>query len=83
MPNRNSKADHKPIRTCVVCKAKREQSQLLSFFMLPEGIVMDVANVLQSRKNYVCLCNECLQGLDKWKLRQTKKKTSVAKRVAV
>ncbi len=73
MPNQASKADHRPIRTCVVCKAKREKAELLSFFLLEGGLVIDLAGKLQTRMNYVCSGGDCLGGLDKWKLRYKKK----------
>lgn len=73
MPNRSSKADHSPTRTCVVCKVKREKAELLSFFLLEGGLVMDLSGKLQTRKNYVCYRGECLGSLDKWKLRYKKK----------
>lgn len=73
MPNRNSRADHIPERTCVVCKKKVDYKQLLNFFIIKEGIVFDVARRLQTRKFYLCPEKECILGLDKWKKRRQKR----------
>jgi predicted RNA-binding protein YlxR (DUF448 family) len=74
MPNRNSHADHVPQRTCVVCRAKREAGELLSFFVLPQGIVFDPRRRVQRRQNYVCPQPDCLKGLDKWKRNHLKRR---------
>lgn len=73
MPNQASKADHIPTRTCIVCRAKRSKEELLSFFLLEGGLVLDLTGKLQTRKNYVCDRGDCLGNLDKWKLRYKKK----------
>ncbi len=67
MPNAHDPAPKVPQRTCVVCKARKDLADLLSFFVLPEGIVFDPARKVQRRRNYVCPQPECLAGLDKWK----------------
>ena len=64
MPNQNSHAKHVPERTCVVCRAKREAGELLSFFVLPQGIVFDPRRQVQRRKHYVCSGPDCLRGRD-------------------
>jgi len=72
MPNMNSKAGHIPIRTCVVCKRKSAQSELLSFVMLPSGIAFDPARRLPARKQYVCQKWDCVSGLAKWRKKRHK-----------
>ncbi|HNU54000.1 MAG TPA: DUF448 domain-containing protein [Candidatus Syntrophosphaera sp.] len=74
MPNKNSHAEHVPQRTCVVCRAKREAKELLSFFVLPQGIVFDPRRLVQRRKHYVCQGPDCLRGLDKWKRNHLKRR---------
>ncbi len=74
MPNKNSHADHLPQRTCVVCRSRKEVGDLLSFFVLPQGIVFDPRRRIQRRKNYVCPDALCLQGLDKWKRNHMKRR---------
>ncbi|MFA6911324.1 MAG: DUF448 domain-containing protein [Candidatus Cloacimonadaceae bacterium] len=68
----NSKAGHIPIRSCVICKTKRAQKELLGFMMMPSGIVYDLARRLQGRKQYVCPSRECVALLPKWQKRRAK-----------
>ena len=72
MPNMNSKAGHKAIRTCVVCRQKSAQTELLSFVLLPSGIAYDPARLLQARKFYVCPQENCLAQMPKWQKRRKK-----------
>lgn len=74
MPNRNSHANHTPQRTCVVCRAKKEAENLLSFFILAEGIVFDPQRSVQRRRTYVCPESDCLIGLDKWRRQYLKRR---------
>jgi predicted RNA-binding protein YlxR (DUF448 family) len=83
MPNRNSHAGNQPQRTCVVCKKTQEQSSLLSFFILPEGVVFDPKRQIQTRKFYLCQGNECLPGLDEWYKRYQKKKLGIKRTTAL
>lgn len=78
MPNAHNPAQKAPQRTCVVCKARKDLADLLSFFILPEGIVFDPARKVQRRRNYVCPQPECLAGLDKWKKQYTKRHYNIA-----
>ncbi|MEN6444483.1 MAG: DUF448 domain-containing protein [Candidatus Cloacimonas sp.] len=73
MPNKNSKAMHLPIRTCVVCQKKIDQNRLLNFFLTPSGIVFDCNRKIQVRKLYLCPSEECFNGLSKW-LKKAKKR---------
>lgn len=77
MPNLSSKAHHQPQRTCVVCKSRKDLSSLLSFVLLPQGIVFDPGRKLQLRKSYLCPSQECLAGLDKWEKQQLKRRFAI------
>lgn len=68
---------HKPQRTCVVCRSRKEQDSLLSFILLPQGIVFDLRRRLQKRKYYLCQSRQCLMGLDKWERRQLKRRFAI------
>jgi len=74
MPNRNSHAGHIPERTCVVCRKKRAQAEMLGFFIMREGIVFDPGNAVQRRKAYLCRNAECYLGLGKWRKKYEKNK---------
>lgn len=73
MTNRHSKAGHKPQRTCVVCRSKKDLKALLAFFLLPEGLVFDPKRRVQRRRQYVCPHEACLRGLNKWRRSQMKR----------
>jgi predicted RNA-binding protein YlxR (DUF448 family) len=79
MDNKNSKAGHVPIRTCVICRTKAEQTAMLNFFLLQDEIVFDLKRAVPVRKNYVCYKANCLQKLDKWAARRTKKTAARSK----
>ncbi len=74
MPNRASKAGHIPIRSCVICKTKDNQGNLIRFAFIKNEIVFDLKRRIAARGYYVCDNNECLQKLDKW-LNKRKKKS--------
>jgi predicted RNA-binding protein YlxR (DUF448 family) len=73
MPNQSSDAGHVPERTCVVCRKRFEQKELLGFYLLGNDPVFDIGKAVQTRKKYVCHSEECLSGLDKWLARHLKK----------
>ncbi len=73
MPERSTKADHKPVRTCVVCKGRFEQNSLLSFYLMGSEIVFDIKRAVANRKSYVCNQEECLIRLSKWLNTQRRK----------
>jgi len=73
MPNRNSKAGHQPLRTCVVCKKKIDQSVLLNFFIMRESVVFDTKRQIQTRKRYLCDEAVCKNGFEQWFKRFAKK----------
>ncbi|MDD2596733.1 MAG: DUF448 domain-containing protein [Candidatus Cloacimonetes bacterium] len=66
----NSSAGHIPIRTCVVCRQKSAQTELLPFILLPAGVAYDLSRRLQCRKYYHCL--DCLDNLSPWLRRKSK-----------
>ena len=74
MPNRASKAGHIPFRSCVICKTKDDQKNLIRFAFIKNEIVFDMKRRIAARGYYVCDKNECLQKLDKW-LNKRKKKS--------
>jgi predicted RNA-binding protein YlxR (DUF448 family) len=74
MPNQNSHAHHKPQRTCVVCRSRKDSSELLNFVLLPEGVVFDPGRKLQRRNHYLCPEPKCIDGLIKWKGRYRKRR---------
>lgn len=74
MPNKNSKAEHIPLRTCVVCKKKVDQKQLLNFFLTESGIVFDYNRIIQVRKFYLCPSADCFKRLTKWRKGYQKRK---------
>jgi predicted RNA-binding protein YlxR (DUF448 family) len=83
MPNRSSKADHIPVRTCVICKTRFEQSSLLSFYLLGRDLVIDMNRAVSTRKKYVCTAEECLSKLPGWLARQNRKSgTASGKKVS-
>ena len=51
------------LRTCVVCRAKRKQNELIRFVLLGARPVFDYKRKLFGRGYYVC--RECLGLLDK------------------
>ena len=81
MPNKNSKADHTPIRTCVICKKKIDQNLLLNFCLMNGSIVYDIKRVIPVRKYYVCPAEPCLVAIDKWLARRQKRSASTPKPV--
>ena len=74
MSNRNSKAGHIPLRTCVVCRQKKEKEDLIRFGVLNNEIIYDLNGKLEGRGNYVCDRNECLEKISKWKSRHIDKR---------
>ncbi|MFO8144143.1 MAG: DUF448 domain-containing protein [Candidatus Syntrophosphaera sp.] len=57
----------------MVCKTRRDIGRLISFVIIPEGIIFDPARKIQQRKNYVCPDPACLQGLNRWKRQYLKR----------
>ncbi len=74
MPNRSSNVNHKPIRTCVICKSKKHQAEMLNFKIINSKIVYDFFRRLSGRGYYICDAEECVEGLPKWMKKKLKKK---------
>jgi len=72
MPNKHSQAGHIPERTCVVCRHKGTQAEMLGFFIMPEGIVFDLGKAVMRRKAYLCRNPECYMNLGKWRKKYEK-----------
>lgn len=78
MPNKASKAGHMPLRTCVACKRKKPQPELMRLVFINGEIVFDLQRRLQGRGYYVCDENRCLEDLKQWlKKRKKRSKTTV------
>jgi predicted RNA-binding protein YlxR (DUF448 family) len=63
MPNQASKKGHQAIRTCVVCRAKREQKDMLRFAIIEDKIVFDRLRKIWSHGQYCCANQECVSRL--------------------
>ena len=66
MPNKSSNKGHRPIRTCVICREKKEKHLLLRFEIVNGELVIDYKNKLPGRGSYLCDDNDCYSKLDKW-----------------
>jgi predicted RNA-binding protein YlxR (DUF448 family) len=82
MPNKSSKAGHVPQRTCVICKQRYGQKDLLGFYFLGSDLVYDIAKAVQTRKRYVCNAEQCLIQMDKWQAGYLKKAGALRKKNA-
>ncbi len=57
---------HVPERSCIVCKAQRDKSELLRIVKTPEGeVVIDTSGKKAGRGAYVCRCKDCVFGMIK------------------
>lgn len=55
---------HKPIRTCVACRAKREKDDLVRLILDDQGrALIDKEKRASGRGAYVCPDRSCLQGV--------------------
>ncbi len=66
MPNKSSKANHIVERSCVICRVKKNKSELLRFISFDGRQVFDLKNVIQARGFYICNDNACLSRLEQW-----------------
>lgn len=73
MPNESSKAGHKPVRTCVICRRRDEKSKMIRFIVSEGNIVIDYKQKLNLRGYYCCNQNLCINLLDKWLKKRSKK----------
>lgn len=74
MPNRASNVGHTPIRSCVICRKQKLQSELLYFKVRDGEIVFDFKRKLFGRGYYVCDDNNCIDRMEKWLKKMRKKK---------
>lgn len=54
---------HVPMRTCIICRQKREKRRLIRFVSTPEGIFYDSTGKSDGRGAYVCDQMECRQRI--------------------
>jgi hypothetical protein len=78
MSNKASKAGHLPMRTCVVCRNRKPQTELMRFVFIDGEIVFDLQRCLQSRGYYLCDENRCLEDLEQW-LKKKKKRSKLTR----
>jgi len=79
MPNQNSKAGHKAVRTCVVCRGKSALDGMLSFVLMDGKLVFDFRGAIQSRKFHLCPDSGCVEGLPQWLKRYGKKRSATTR----
>lgn len=73
MPNKNSRAGHDPLRTCVICREKKSQKALLRFAVLEGKLVYDLQRALPVKGRYVCNDGICSEKIEIWLKRARKK----------
>ena len=57
---------HVPLRTCIVCRAQKDKSELLRIVRTADGsISVDRSGKAAGRGAYVCDCDECKNALVK------------------
>jgi predicted RNA-binding protein YlxR (DUF448 family) len=74
MSNKASRAGHIAERTCVICREKKAQSELLPCKIRAGKVVIDLQRRLQGRSYYICDNNKCINGMAKWLKRQKRKR---------
>lgn len=80
MPNKSSNKNHIPQRTCVICRSKKAQKDLMRFVFEDGFLYFDLNRRIQSRGYYVCLDKNCILKLDKWIKKKNKWKNKQKKR---
>lgn len=73
MPNKASKRNHIPIRTCVICKEKGHKKNFQRFVIQDGMICYDNKQVIPGRGYYCCSKNSCRESLEIWIKKQKKK----------
>ncbi|MCI6152779.1 MAG: DUF448 domain-containing protein [Fusobacterium perfoetens] len=58
---------NQPERTCIICKSKKEKSQLFRIVEKDGIYVLDEKQIVQSRGQYICKEHNCLNRLSKHK----------------
>ncbi len=64
-------------RTCVACRKKFQQNQMLRIAKSNKGVEIDINNILQGRGAYICKNNECIANVIKKKLLNRAFKTNL------
>ena len=60
------KSNHKPQRSCTVCRAKSDKEDLIRIVKSPDGkAVVDVMKKLPGRGAYICPDSDCIQRAKK------------------
>ena len=60
------KSNHKPQRSCTICRAKAEKSDLIRIVRSPDGkAVVDVMKKLPGRGAYICPDSDCIERAKK------------------
>ncbi len=54
---------HVPLRTCVVCRAQKDKSELLRIVKRDDAVEIDRSGKAAGRGAYVCDCDECKRAL--------------------
>ncbi len=54
---------HVPLRTCVVCRAQKDKSELLRIVKRDDAVEIDRSGKAAGRGAYVCDCDECKSAL--------------------
>ncbi|MCB5231323.1 MAG: DUF448 domain-containing protein [Candidatus Cloacimonas sp.] len=66
MPNKSSNKGHIPVRTCVVCRNRKDKQMMIRFEIVKGEFVIDFQKLMTGRGFYLCDDNACIAKLDKW-----------------
>ncbi|MBN2828749.1 MAG: DUF448 domain-containing protein [Candidatus Cloacimonetes bacterium] len=66
MPNQASKAGHKPERSCVICREKKQKTSMFRLVFVSHELIFDIKQIIPGRGYYLCNDNACLGKLEKW-----------------
>ena len=66
MYSRTTKSKHNPQRSCTICRAKSDKSDLIRIVRSPDGrAVVDVMKKLPGRGAYICPDSDCIERAKK------------------
>lgn len=68
-----SSKNNEVIRTCVICKKKTDQKELVRLVLVDGELVYDMKRKLPGRGYYVCSKKECIEKLSIWKTKRLKR----------
>ena len=58
-----SRGKHVPVRTCVICRNRVHQNQLIRFVRDNDNnLIMDFKKIMPGRGGYVCNIHACMQS---------------------